>query len=402
MAGRQDRGVNKHGSDTEEESDCCGKCTKEVNDSDDALECEVCEIWFHIKCENIPKMVYTFMQDNEAGKQLSWHCSYCKRGCAKLHKRIKNLYEQQKDMINKHEALTVTVDEMKGCVEVTHEKHGELDNRVGHLEAQSVKVSEVMEKNCVEAQELADRLGSLEAKLVGFEEKLESQKVQWPKLGSGDKATSPHQNLQGQKDNDSVITEIYERKRRENNLVMYGVPESNSVVISERIEHDRKCLIDFLHACGVQVEDKIYEVFRIGSIRPNHYRPLLIRFTDISPKLEIFRNVKNLRGNDAYSGVRVANDYTKQERDHEAALWKEAKNLEAAGKGQHRVIGPPWRRRITKVMDTTRGRIPRPMSLGQREQGQVGPQPPREDLRGLTERSEVVIQREPAEVGLQN
>lgn len=49
MAGRQDRdGVNKDGGSSEEETDC-GKCKKEVREYDCALECEVCEVWFHIE-----------------------------------------------------------------------------------------------------------------------------------------------------------------------------------------------------------------------------------------------------------------------------------------------------------------------------------------------------------------
>ena len=64
----------------------------------------------------------------------------------------------------------------------------------------------------------------------------------------------------------------------ENNLVMYGVAELNSSVTSERIEHDSKCTVDFMHACGVSAADKIYEAFRISRIRPDKHRPLLLKF----------------------------------------------------------------------------------------------------------------------------
>ena len=117
------------------------------------------------------------MVEKKAGEQLSWHCSFCKQGCAKLHKKIKKLDEQQKDMISKHQALTATVKELKGCVGMHQENRAELDNSVGHIEAHSVKLNDVVEQSCKDTQELANRLGTLEAKVVNLEDKLESQKV---------------------------------------------------------------------------------------------------------------------------------------------------------------------------------------------------------------------------------
>lgn len=52
---------------------------------------------------------------------MSWHCSFCKWGCAKLYKKIMKLDEQPKDMIYKHQILQATVDELKGYVDVNHE-----------------------------------------------------------------------------------------------------------------------------------------------------------------------------------------------------------------------------------------------------------------------------------------
>ncbi|KAK3873078.1 hypothetical protein Pcinc_021890 [Petrolisthes cinctipes] len=68
MAGRQDQDeVNKHGDSSEEGADC-GKCKKEVKDSDSALECEICEVWFHIEFEEIPKVVYKFYSRERSRK----------------------------------------------------------------------------------------------------------------------------------------------------------------------------------------------------------------------------------------------------------------------------------------------------------------------------------------------
>ena len=80
-------------------------------------------------------------------------------------------------------------------------------------------------------------------------------------------------------------------------------------------------------------------------------RPILLKFTDTTTKPEIFKNIRNLKAVKDCESVRIANDLTKRERDLEARLWKEAKNLTDAGKGLHRVVGPPWKRRIVKLKD---------------------------------------------------
>lgn len=113
---RSQEEVNSNG-DRDTEANC-GKCKREVKDTDNAVECEVCEVWFHIKCEDIPETVYNFMVKQEAGKQLSWHCSFCARGCIKLNSKVKKLDEQQKEMADKQKALSGALDGISGCVKV--------------------------------------------------------------------------------------------------------------------------------------------------------------------------------------------------------------------------------------------------------------------------------------------
>lgn len=115
--------------------------------------------------------------------------------------------------------------------------------------------------------------------------------------------------------------------------------------------------------------------------------------------MEIFKNIKNLKGNEAYSGVRVVNDYTKKEREQEAALRREAKNLEATGRGQHRVTGPPWRRGITKVSETAQERNPRPRPMGSQEQKQDEHRSTREEVQEAVGQMVRVNQEGPVPLG---
>ena len=75
---------------------------------------------------------------------------------------------------------------------------------------------------------------------------------------------------------------------------------------------------------------------------------LLAKQRDSRVKQTVFRNVKKLQGNSAFKNVRIVNDLTRREKEHEITLWNEAKNLETAGKGKHIVVGPPWSRKVVK------------------------------------------------------
>ncbi len=63
-------------SDTE--SAPCGSCQKEVFEEDEAIQCETCHMWFHIKCHKVSQKKYKFL-NSEDGQGLHWFCLICER-----------------------------------------------------------------------------------------------------------------------------------------------------------------------------------------------------------------------------------------------------------------------------------------------------------------------------------
>lgn len=63
-----------------------------------------------------------------------------------------------REMVDKQEALAGTLEEISSCVKVHQIKH-----RLGHLEAHSLTLNEVMETKSTETQEVVSKLGTLEA-----------------------------------------------------------------------------------------------------------------------------------------------------------------------------------------------------------------------------------------------
>ena len=49
-------------------------CEKNVSDKDKPIQCDLCELWVHIKCNNLNYLDYRYLQNNNE----SWYCiEYC-------------------------------------------------------------------------------------------------------------------------------------------------------------------------------------------------------------------------------------------------------------------------------------------------------------------------------------
>jgi hypothetical protein len=76
----------------EVKSDKCGDCGMDVLDRQKGVECEVCEYWFHCKCQKVSDEVYKCINDN---RTVHWYCSGCNKGVAKILRTMVKIQERQ-------------------------------------------------------------------------------------------------------------------------------------------------------------------------------------------------------------------------------------------------------------------------------------------------------------------
>ena len=55
----------------------CRICVKNVSDKDKAVQCELCEFWVHIKCNNLNYLDHSYLQNSNE----SWYSRKC---CSKI------------------------------------------------------------------------------------------------------------------------------------------------------------------------------------------------------------------------------------------------------------------------------------------------------------------------------
>ena len=342
--------AGKKGTMSEDEFNECIICKKKVANLQPAVNCEICEFWFHIACADIPKEVYDFLVKDETGEQFHWNCSACNRGYKNMKKSMDQLANRQtnieisvgdiKQKVSRLEAVGQSLEAMKlqlGDVFTCFEDVKQIEARVGSLEAVVMSSSEDQS-----GRPSAEDISELQSRIRVLED------MPRPYPNSQAQSTPPGQEV-------DVIEELNERKAREKNIIVFGVTESREQDIEARRIKDKDLMCKLLADCNVVINDQseLARVARLGRPATDRQRPILIAFRNIGSKQALFTNIRLLRNKPQWQDVRIANDMTPAEREKEKVLRDQAKNLEREGKGKHTVRGPPWRRRVVKSQEGT-------------------------------------------------
>ena len=131
----------------------------------------------------------------------------------------------------------------------------------------------------------------------------------------------------------SFLTEEKDRERRRLNLILHGVPESNSENIQTRKDHD-STMVQEIFDKHLGVSATIANPIRLG---PKSDKPRLIRISVSSDreKANIPRNCTKLRGKDVpdpLCKVYICPDLTPKEREINKELRDQLKNMNKDGK----------------------------------------------------------------------
>lgn len=360
----------KHGEET-----TCGKCAKAVLDSHLALCCELCDYWYHIKCEGVPKAVYDFMVENPAGKQLTWHCSFCQRGMVKVNAKIEKIGVQVKEIGTKQQILEGTVGEMRECLTEDRDKCKQLEDRLGFVEARMVSLEDQL------VPQVNGKVKAVEDNLAELKNKVKDEvTVQVQQVGSNYKdalmAEAKRVALSGNiGDNrqpkseeivDATTTRIQDRLNRLKKLVLYKAPEEwitgmNLNFREEKTKQDKLLFMKLCTEIGVDCKNEdISEIMRLGKYVPMSEtnsnvkpRPILITLEN-GLKEKVLKNVHKLKNctNEVVKNIGVAHDMNKEERIRDSLLKQEAKKKNQGASGSeffHVVRGLPWEREVVRI-----------------------------------------------------
>jgi len=295
----------------DDEEQNCGQCKLVVLNADQALNCEICNQWFHASCQNnMNKTKYEFLTKQTSN--IHWYCDTCDITASTLLITLASLKTNQ-------EKLTMEVNEIKE--QLSEESMNiRIDQRINHALKNVQEDSEwsTIVKNSLQ-QPQAIATNQLEEKQIVRQS----------------------------------VKEIEERKSRRPNMIIYHYAEHKSQLKEERQKHDLEIVKSLGETLSMNLEPEINKIYRLGKIKENGSpRPLLVALKDEQTKKKLFGQLQSLKEcSKPLCEISVQHDMTPTERQESKLLFEEAKSRQqsSGGKWVYKVRGPPWAQRIVRL-----------------------------------------------------
>ena len=189
----------------------CFACNKIVNEKDKALQCDCCNYWHHITCEKVSILTYkNLISMKESG--VKWYCRKCNLGVQCVLTQIVILNQKQKETDDRLGYVEEKVDQLDSIEERLRKVEAKLDGAKSY--ANAVKKEEVNE--------------IIEEKTKESVEKLVEERTQ------------------------KSIKDLEDKARRQTNLIVFNVPDSNEETEEERESEDHSKIELVLKQIGVK------------------------------------------------------------------------------------------------------------------------------------------------------
>ena len=134
---------------------------------------------------------------------------------------------------------------------------------------------------------------------------------------------------------DELVNELELRQRKANSVVVFGLPESTTGSVKEKIEHDMNETRKLIQFLDVQLDCEISECRRIGKPNRNGSRILRVDLSSLNSKSVLLRRSKTLK-NSPFHNVFIKPDLTPMQQRIDSSLRKELK--ERRDKGEDVVL----------------------------------------------------------------
>ena len=318
-----------------------------------ALECEICNRWYHADCQKVSDQLYAALQaDSQAGTNfVHWYCNTSCNFFAK--KFINTVFSLKKD-----------IDDVAGAV-------GGLEKRVGNIKQGNIttNLSEsvrqiVKEEMKNETMGVQDSIQQIE----NFRSIMESQQME--NLENGCNQIETVNKFMNEKAREQWL-EQEDRTRRQSNLIIFDLPESTAENVSDKKKDDSERINQILDEIGVEIspiftkrlfkrrgkfgrrEEPIINETDENDPQKNENKkqyctPILLKFQnpfDRDDVLKKFIASKKDAEEDNYEGeedklyltIRMKRDMTPQERQEDFALYSGVKSRREQSKndGDH-------------------------------------------------------------------
>ena len=301
--GSRSRACSEAGSDA---SFCRGgpgkaSCGEPVRHSDDGVQCEKCEHWFHIACQEVPKAAYEALKKY---KMLSWFCVECRdtgKSAGKDNLKVLESLEIKVDQLDKH-----VKDHLGKMVQCLREQERSVDTQTKLIE-RSIR------ENGTQKETYAEMVKGTCSKVV---DQVSAKLSAFPQLASAQAASKDVQNIS------RVFDNFLDKDKRTNNLVIHNLPESVGESMAERSEHDVRQFVKLVKDV-FKLQVRISRSFRGGKASPDRHRLLIVVLESVEVKQDLLKLAPQLRTSSVWGRIYISPDLTKTEREAARQLREE-------------------------------------------------------------------------------
>lgn len=320
---KPDKSVAVDLTDAQIGSTACGSCMKQVADGDDGVECELCGLWYHCRCQSMSELMY------KAVKQFSglhWYCKGCQGGAEKL---LGILSKMQTKVDRLEEELVRLRNDTKKSIDVAvaqlRSELQQVDTRVMKCETGTEECRKNHQGNA------GDGIGADGTKWTPLWSDIVAKEVNTAVAG----VTSDMACLQQQ--TQTLLADRQEQEeinKRKNCAIIHGLKEAVTGTIDEIRKADCDQVSELLHE--LQCDSvSVNSVIRLGkkmddpSAKP---RPVKIILAAEHQKDKLIKESKNLRTTSSrFSGVFAHQDLTRHQRERRHQLLEEMRRRQEQG-----------------------------------------------------------------------
>ena len=339
---------------SKETKDKCPTCEVKVGSKDNALQCEICEYWWHSKCEGISDEGYKALQ----GENVHWFCIQCNKGVGRIWTALSKLEDRQVKLEEEVKAVRNGMESLRKDVE--NKMDSSMESLRRDLQNKMDSVTEaVLHKVDKNSQATIDQKLDIWATKLEADIQSAKQKVDDKIDAKLTSVASEVESMNRAVDNARTIAaEEQDREMRRCNVILYRVPESEADNETERKVHDKRFCMQFMHNLNIGVaEDDIKRMNRIGRLQDRSTpRPIVIEFGNKLVKNLMMESLYKIKHMDRkFKSIIVAHDMTRKEREDCKSMVAEAKSktdADSSGEWIYLVRGPPGKMIIKKFRRT--------------------------------------------------
>ncbi len=280
----------------------CVECSEEVKATEKAVDCDICKKKVHIKCGKVTSTMHGELKKSASGvicQGIKFLCSKCDKifvtiKCdiiQMMEKQVK-MERKQEEMVKDLEAVKREVIDIRGTLTKTNDgKKSEDSTRIKVVE----EIVEMKEQIGVLKKQYSDvvRVEGAEANVV----------------------TSPRVSDM------KMVSELLERNKRQNNLVIFGIDETSD----ENITKNK--INEIITAIGVDAS-KVKYFGRVGRrVVGNKARVVRVVCEDLETKRGLLKGANKLKTIAGYERTYVSPDLTKSQQEEDKMLREKLKEI---------------------------------------------------------------------------